>query len=244
MRPDAVETVLLDAGGVLLDLDYSYLKRLIEARRIEVEVEALSRAEVAARSEINRHVAEGGRVSEVWRDYFHLILNQVGVPTELHEAMIDSLWSAHERFGLWTVAIPGGPEAVQAMKDSGLRIGVVSNAEFSRPTNCSVVDFQNAAGVGIQWLFFRLRTRRPGVANGVQSLKLFQVDRCRQGHQSPARSLARSLARQGRVAAWGSSVPASGANRTAPTPSRKRPRVRPRSSARHTSAKTPRAPPA
>jgi putative hydrolase of the HAD superfamily len=128
-RPDAVETVLLDAGGVLLDLDYSYLKRLIEARRIEVEVEALSRAEVAARSEINRHVAEGGRVSEVWRDYFHLILNQVGVPTELHEAMIDSLWSAHERFGLWTVAIPGGPEAVQAMKDSGLRIGVVSNAE-------------------------------------------------------------------------------------------------------------------
>ena len=31
--------------------------------------------------------------------------------------MIDSLWAAHQRFGLWTVAIPGGPEAVRKTKD-------------------------------------------------------------------------------------------------------------------------------
>lgn len=128
-RPARVETVLLDAGGVLLDLDYSYLRRLIEARRLSVTTEALSRAEVAARTEINRHVADGGRVSEVWRDYFHLILGRVGVPAEAHESLIDSLWSAHQRFGLWTVAIPGGPDAVRSMVSSGYRVGVVSNAE-------------------------------------------------------------------------------------------------------------------
>ena len=128
-RPEIVETVLLDAGGVLLDLDYPYLRRLIEAKRLDVSIEALSRAEVQARNEINRHVSEGGRVSDVWRDYFRLILNQVGVPAELHESMIDSLWAGHQRFGLWTVATPGGPEAVRAIKDAGYRIGVVSNAE-------------------------------------------------------------------------------------------------------------------
>jgi len=144
-RPEVVETVLLDAGGVLLDLDYSYVRRLIEARRLEVTIDALSRAEVEARARINRHVAEGGRVSDVWRDYFHMILGQVGVPAELREPMIDSLWAAHQRFGLWTVAIPGGPEAVRSLKEAGYRVGVVSNAEGRVE--------EDLAGAGYEGLF-------------------------------------------------------------------------------------------
>jgi putative hydrolase of the HAD superfamily len=127
--PERVETVLLDAGGVLLDLDYAYLRRLIEARHGEVTAEQLSRLEAIARQEIHHHVAGGGRVSEVWRDYFHIILGRAGVPSEEQEEIIDALWEAHQRFGLWTVAIPGGCETVAELKRRGYRIGVVSNAE-------------------------------------------------------------------------------------------------------------------
>jgi putative hydrolase of the HAD superfamily len=127
--PEQVETVLLDAGGVLLDLDYAYLRRLIEARHGEVEVEELSRLEAVARLEIHRHVQEGGRVSEAWRDYFRIIMGRVGVPAEKQESIIDALWEAHQRFGLWTVPIAGGPETVAELRGRGYRIGVVSNAE-------------------------------------------------------------------------------------------------------------------
>lgn len=127
--PERVETVLLDAGGVLLDLDYAYLRRLIEARHGDVTTEQLSRLEAVARQEIHRHVSEGGRVSEVWRDYFHLILGRVGVPAEDQAEIIDALWEAHQRFGLWTVAIDGGCAVVAELKRRGYHVGVVSNAE-------------------------------------------------------------------------------------------------------------------
>jgi putative hydrolase of the HAD superfamily len=127
--PDRIETVLLDAGGVLLDLDYGYLRRLIEARRGEVTIEDLARYEAQARHEIHRQVSQGGRVSETWRDYFRIILSKAGIPPVDHEEIVDSLWEAHNRFGLWTVAIAGGPETVAELKNRGFRIGVVSNAE-------------------------------------------------------------------------------------------------------------------
>lgn len=128
--PARVETVLLDAGGVLLDLDYAYVTRLIASRHAPAPaLDALARAEAFARIEIERLVRLGGRVGEAWRDYFHLILGRVAVAGEHHVAIIDSLWEAHQRVGLWTVAVPGGPEAVAELKRRGLRVGVVSNAE-------------------------------------------------------------------------------------------------------------------
>ena len=125
----AIRTVLFDAGGVLVQLDLPYLRRLVEAKRIDVEPQALVAAEAAARREVHRMVESGGRVGSAWRDYFHLILGKIGLPGPEQSAVIDSLWDAHERFGLWTVASEGGPETVSALRESGLRLGVVSNAE-------------------------------------------------------------------------------------------------------------------
>lgn len=136
-----VEAVLLDAGGVLLDLDYAYLRRLIETRharafsggsqgtRRSATEDDLSRAESLARKQIDHRVRAGGRVSEVWREYFHVILGHAGLAADEHPALIDSLWDAHQRVGLWTVATPRGPETVAELKRRGFRLGVVSNAE-------------------------------------------------------------------------------------------------------------------
>jgi putative hydrolase of the HAD superfamily len=127
--PDRVEAVLLDAGGVLLDLDYGYLRRLVETRRNQVSIDDLARYEAQARHEVHRQYAGGGRVSEAWRDYFHIILSKAGISVEDREEIIDSLWEANQRFGLWTVPIEGGPETVAELKRRGFRTGVVSNAE-------------------------------------------------------------------------------------------------------------------
>lgn len=128
-RPPRIETVLLDAGGVLLDLDYAYVRRLLEARGRDADDGALGRAEALARREIDRRVRAGGTTGEAWRDYFRVMLGAVGLPIDHREPVIDSLWEAHERVGLWTVASAGGVEAVRTLRAKGYRLGVVSNAE-------------------------------------------------------------------------------------------------------------------
>jgi HAD superfamily hydrolase (TIGR01509 family) len=124
--PARVAAVLLDAGGVLLDLDYAYLRRLILARGVDAPEARLAEAEAAARKEVDEGCGVAG---DAWRDYFAILLRGVGVPMAEHEAIIDSLWEAHERVGLWTVAVAGSLEAVGAFRARGLRLGVVSNAE-------------------------------------------------------------------------------------------------------------------
>ncbi|MBZ5639245.1 MAG: HAD family hydrolase [Acidobacteriia bacterium] len=128
-RPRRFDTVLFDAGGVLLDLDYAYLKRLLEARRLEATEDALERAEAIARTAIDRHVREGGSSGDAWRDYFRVIFGRVGAPPSLHEELIDALWEAHQRVGLWTVPVRGAVDIVSRLHGAGFRIGVVSNAE-------------------------------------------------------------------------------------------------------------------
>jgi putative hydrolase of the HAD superfamily len=129
MSAPRATTVLFDAGGVLLDLDYVFLKRLLEARHVATTVSDLSASESLARTAIDRRVREGGRTSEAWRDYFRILLTRVGAPPDATEAIIDTLAEAHERVGLWTVAIEGAVSTVKALKAAGHRLGVVSNAE-------------------------------------------------------------------------------------------------------------------
>ena len=127
--PRRFETVLLDAGGVLLDLDYAYLKRLLDARRCFVAEDEMARAEAIARTEVDRQVRDGGRSGEAWRDYFRILFGRVAAPPAIHEEMIDALWGAHEQVGLWTVPVYGAVSAVTRLREAGYRLGVVSNAE-------------------------------------------------------------------------------------------------------------------
>jgi len=129
MNERRLTTVLFDAGGVLLDLDYAFLKRLLEARHVATTILELSASESLARTAIDRRVREGGRTSEAWRDYFRILLTRVGAPPDGTEEIIDTLAEAHQRVGLWTVAIEGAVATVRALKNAGHRLGVVSNAE-------------------------------------------------------------------------------------------------------------------
>ena len=124
-----IRTVLLDAGGVLLDLDYGLLRRLLAFRGIETSVGDLSTSESIARTTIDRRVREGGRTSQAWREYFRIILSRAGVAPASAEEIIDILAETHARIGLWTVAIDGAVETVRSLRGAGYRAGVVSNAE-------------------------------------------------------------------------------------------------------------------
>ena len=152
--PAAIDAVLLDAGGVLLDLDYRYLRRLISTRLapaagLRVTERGLAAHEALARQEIHRQVLEGGRSSAAWRDYFHSILGRAGVHEEHREGLIDALWEAHQRVGLWTVAVERGPRTVRELKRRGYRLAVVSNAEGNVARDLDAAGYRGAFGAVI-----------------------------------------------------------------------------------------------
>jgi FMN phosphatase YigB (HAD superfamily) len=149
--PHEVDAVLLDAGGVLLDLDYRYLRRLISTRLdpldgLRITDHLLAAHEALARQEIHRQVLEGGRTSAAWRDYFHSILGRAGVREEHREGLIDALWEAHQRVGLWTVAVERGPRTVRELKRRGYRLAVVSNAEGNVARDLDAAGYRGAFG--------------------------------------------------------------------------------------------------
>lgn len=128
MLPRQVEAVLLDAGGVLLDLDFTFIRRVVRAHHVDVPESQLSLEEARSRLEVDGAL-RAGRPTGEWRDFFYLLLGRVGVPIAEHDAIIDTLREAHDRVGLWTVATPRGPETLAELKARGLRLAVVSNAE-------------------------------------------------------------------------------------------------------------------
>lgn len=142
--PAELDAVLLDAGGVLIDLDYRYLQRLIEPGHGMIPESELSRAEALARQEIDRSVGQDGQVQHRWREYFQIMLDHVCVPGDQHGTLIDSLWEAHQRVGLWTVAAEGALAGVRELKRRGLRLGVVSNAEGTVARNLDDAGFAGA----------------------------------------------------------------------------------------------------
>lgn len=124
-----IRTVLFDAGGVLLDVDYARLQEHAAKAGAETTIEALSSAEAQARTEVHRRVTEGESVAGMWREYFHYIFDRVDVPKHLQSEIIDELWATHQAVGLWTHPIDGSIDAVRELKARGYRLGVVSNAE-------------------------------------------------------------------------------------------------------------------
>jgi len=57
------------------------------------------------------------------------LLHEVGLPGKEQEAIIDSLWEAHQKVGLWAMAIDDSLRVVDALRETGYRLAVVSNAE-------------------------------------------------------------------------------------------------------------------
>jgi HAD superfamily hydrolase (TIGR01662 family) len=127
----AITTVLFDAGGTLVHLDYSLLHRELRQAGISTSRRAIRLAEYAARTEIDQRLH--GPVADTdetrRRPYFAVLLDQLGVEAAIARRLIERFDAAHARANLWRVMLPSTPRILQALRDRGLTLGVVSNAD-------------------------------------------------------------------------------------------------------------------
>jgi putative hydrolase of the HAD superfamily len=115
-----IDTVLLDAGGVLLLPDPAALREALAGEGIVVDDEAARLAHYACMAELDRM----DRLD--WPAVDTFLLRHLGVAP----ARVDSLVSVIEELYLsrpW-VPIKGAAEALVALQEAGYRLAVVSNA--------------------------------------------------------------------------------------------------------------------
>jgi putative hydrolase of the HAD superfamily len=138
-----IDTVFFDVGNTLLSIDFDWIGRELSQRAVDVAPETIRRAEAHARPRLSRAIAEhDNKESETtFSLYLRLVLSELRFGNEatrtIDDARLDDLVEQLTPILrvpgradlLWSWMIPGVPAALEAMRDAGLRLAVVSNAD-------------------------------------------------------------------------------------------------------------------
>jgi putative hydrolase of the HAD superfamily len=126
-----ITTVLFDAGGTLVFLDYFFLARELRRHGIAVSSRAVRRAEYAARAEIDRRLL--GAVADTdetrRRPYFIALLDHLGVEPQQAQRLFTYFDAIHIQNNLWRRMMPSTPTVLQQLRSHGLTLGVISNSD-------------------------------------------------------------------------------------------------------------------
>ena len=135
----ALQTVFLDAGGVLLFPNWTRISEALARHGVTVTPEALAAADPIARKQIDdgKTIAVTNDAKRGWL-FFNLILTAAGVQlSDATTAALDELNVYHRERNLWEVVPDGVVPALEALSALGLRLTVVSNANG---TMCAHMD--------------------------------------------------------------------------------------------------------
>jgi putative hydrolase of the HAD superfamily len=126
-----IEAVLLDVGGVFHLPDHSRMLGALADLDIEVDAGDLDRAHFAGIAALGDRGPLGhhGDGSAIWHAYNRAYAHVCGVPDDRLDEATEVLLAEFGRGGVWTRQIPGARDALQAIADRGMRLGIVSNAD-------------------------------------------------------------------------------------------------------------------
>ena len=125
-----LETVFLDAGGVLMYPNWWRVSDALARHGVAVTPEALVAADPHARRELDDMGVIGGTTdaSRGWL-FFDLVLAHAGIDRSAQTAAaLQNLHAYHTASNLWEYVPPDVVPALESLRARGLRLVVVSNA--------------------------------------------------------------------------------------------------------------------
>jgi FMN phosphatase YigB (HAD superfamily) len=127
-RPDAV---LLDVGGIFLLPDHDRVLGAFSRAECPSSPAAdlLDSVHYVAAAKFTTDLDVEADWAGCWRGYLDSYIEACGVPLEDREEVHFHLDSEFADAALWIHVIPNGREGLQAIADTGVRLGVVSNAD-------------------------------------------------------------------------------------------------------------------
>ena len=125
-----IETILLDAGGVLVFPNWERVSDTLARHGLRVPADALRAAEPQAKFAIDtaHHVAATKDADRGSR-YFRLVFSGAGVPADapIQDALND-LWTYHTEHNLWEDVPADVRPALEQLQAQGVRLAIASNA--------------------------------------------------------------------------------------------------------------------
>jgi HAD superfamily hydrolase (TIGR01549 family) len=125
-----IDTLFLDAGGVLVHPSWSRVADALAAHGVAVDAARLAAAEPHAMRVLDEATLVGTTDDRKrgWM-YFNLVLDQVGIAlSDATDAALADLRAYHDEHNLWELVEPEVVPALEAFRARGLRLVVVSNA--------------------------------------------------------------------------------------------------------------------
>lgn len=125
-----LKTIFLDAGGVLVFPNWFRISDALAARGVHVAPDALADAEPRAKRKLddNRTIQATNDAGRGWL-FFNLILDEVGVARSRQtDEALEELHAYHQESNLWELVPDEVVPALRSLRDRGLYITVVSNA--------------------------------------------------------------------------------------------------------------------
>jgi putative hydrolase of the HAD superfamily len=185
-----IQTVFLDAGGVLVNPNWTRVSAALAERGVIVSADRLEAAEPYAKRRL-----DAGELIRATNDaqrgwtYFNLVLGEAGVPlSDATDAALAGLNAYHQEFNLWESVPEAVLPSLAALRACGFRLAVVSNANgtlhrvFERLQLKGAVDaLFDSCDEGVEKpdpRFFRLALERVGATpdTTVHVGDLFHVD--------------------------------------------------------------------
>jgi putative hydrolase of the HAD superfamily len=125
-----IDTVFLDAGGVLVSPNWARVSDALKRRGVDVTPDALEAAEPHAKFRLDQAATIAAtNDDDRWEIYFHSILELAGVaPTLATRTALSELREYHAGHNLWETVLLNVPARLARLRALGLQLVVVSNA--------------------------------------------------------------------------------------------------------------------
>lgn len=124
-----IEAVLLDVGGIFHLPSHAHVLGACERAGFVGDAERLDRAHYRGTTAFHTDYPGELPWNELWSAYLDLYVEELGVPEDSRDEVIEHLQQEFTAGGLWSRIIPGSIDDLRALAATGVRLGVVSNAE-------------------------------------------------------------------------------------------------------------------
>jgi putative hydrolase of the HAD superfamily len=121
--------VLLDVGGIFHLPSHEHVLGACRRGGFEAEAARLDRAHYCGTTAFHTDYTGELPWSEMWGEYLVRYIRELGVGDDLRADVIEHLQQEFTAGGLWSRIIPGSVDDLRVLAATGVRLGVVSNAE-------------------------------------------------------------------------------------------------------------------
>jgi HAD superfamily hydrolase (TIGR01509 family) len=125
-----IQTVFLDAGGVLVNPNWSRVSEALARHGVAVSADVLATAEPRAKKRLDTgDTIQATNDQQRGWTYFNLVLTEAGVTlTDATAAALEELQVYHQTHNLWETVPAEVLPALAALRAKGFRLVVLSNA--------------------------------------------------------------------------------------------------------------------